>query len=153
MTGETAITRSEIINAVRSGNTSGIDKSFVRQLKKQGVVECQTCASRKYQDGSDENVSFKSAAHIAPQASAAVVRGHEAQHVSNAYKSAAQSDGRVICASVSVRNAICPECGRSYTAGGVTNTMIKYNESNPYIRGRKTADYPDIAGANINYTA
>ena len=28
--------------------------------------ECQTCKNRKYADGSDENVSYKSAAHIAP---------------------------------------------------------------------------------------
>lgn len=31
--------------------------------------ECETCANRKYQDGSDEgNVSFKAAAHISPEA-------------------------------------------------------------------------------------
>ena len=27
-------------------------------------AECETCKNRKYQDGSDEMVSFKSAAHI-----------------------------------------------------------------------------------------
>ena len=30
--------------------------------------ECQTCKNRKYQDGSNENVSFKSASHISPEA-------------------------------------------------------------------------------------
>ena len=30
--------------------------------------ECQTCKNRKYQDGSNENVSFKSASHISPPA-------------------------------------------------------------------------------------
>ena len=30
--------------------------------------ECQTCKNRKYVDGSNENVSYKSAAHIAPGA-------------------------------------------------------------------------------------
>ena len=39
--------------------------------------ECQTCKNRKYQDGSDEMVSFKSAAHISPQAAAGRVRAHE----------------------------------------------------------------------------
>ena len=38
--------------------------------------ECETCKNRKYQDGSDENVSFKAAAHISPEASGARVRGH-----------------------------------------------------------------------------
>ena len=37
--------------------------------------ECQTCKNRKYVDGSDEaNVSFKSAAHVSPQAASSAVR-------------------------------------------------------------------------------
>ena len=61
--------------------------------------ECQTCKNRKYQDGSDEMVSFKSAAHISPQAAAGRVRAHEGEHVSNAYDKAAQKNGtvRIIC--------------------------------------------------------
>lgn len=39
--------------------------------------ECQTCKNRKYADGSDENVSYKSAAHIAPGAAGNAVRAHE----------------------------------------------------------------------------
>ena len=42
--------------------------------------ECQTCKNRKYQDGSDEMVSFKSAAHVSPQAAAGRVRAHEGEH-------------------------------------------------------------------------
>lgn len=150
----TGMSRTEMIQAIKSGDTQGVDKSLVKQLKKQGAVECQTCASRRYQDGSNEsNVSFKSAAHISPQASASAVRAHEGQHVSNAYKKAEKADGKVICASVRIQTAICPECGRSYTAGGVTNTTIKYNESNPYMSAKKTTDYPDIAGSNVDYEA
>lgn len=148
-----SMSRNEMIQAAKNGNTAGLDQSFVRQLKKQGAVQCQTCANRKYQDGSDENVSFKAAAHISPQASASRVRAHEAEHVSNAYSKAAESDGKVICASVRIQTAICPECGRVYTAGGVTNTTIQYNESNPYMSAKKTTDYPDIAGANVDYEA
>ena len=36
--------------------------------------ECQTCKNRKYADGSNENVSYKSAAHIAPGAAGNAVR-------------------------------------------------------------------------------
>lgn len=61
--------------------------------------ECQTCKNRKYQDGSDEMVSFKSAAHISPQAAAGRVRAHEGEHVSNAYDKAAQKNGTVVYAS------------------------------------------------------
>ena len=49
--------------------------------------DCETCKERKYQDGSDENnVSFKTAAHISPESAASKVRAHENEHVSNAYK-------------------------------------------------------------------
>lgn len=88
--------------------------------------ECQTCKNRKYQDGSDEMVSFKSAAHISPQAAAGRVRAHEGEHVSNAYDKAAQKNGTVVYASVSIHTSVCPECGKTYVSGGTTNTAIRY---------------------------
>lgn len=115
--------------------------------------ECETCKNRKYQDGSDEQVSFKSAAHIDPAASAATVRGHEQEHVSNAYKKASQNNGKVIQASVALQTAICPECGRSYVAGGTTTTQIKYNnedESNQYAKDRKAVITDAILGQNVD---
>jgi len=60
--------------------------------------ECQTCKNRKYVDGSNENVSYKSAAHIAPGAAGNAVRAHEGEHVSNAYTKASQNNGKVISA-------------------------------------------------------
>ena len=42
--------------------------------KQSSPAECETCASRKYQDGSNEMVSFKSAAHISPESAASKVR-------------------------------------------------------------------------------
>lgn len=114
--------------------------------------ECETCKRRKYQDGSDEMVSFKSAAHISPESAAARVRAHEQEHVSNAYKKAAANDGKVISASVSIRTAICPECGRTYVSGGTTHTQIKYyNEDNPYQKGLKSADRAKYSGMNADY--
>lgn len=115
-------------------------------------AECQTCKRRKYQDGSDEMVSFKSAAHISPESAAARVRAHEQEHVSNAYKKAAENDGKVISASVSIQTAVCPECGRTYVSGGTTHTQIKYyNEENPYQKGLKTADQAKYSGMNMDY--
>ena len=114
--------------------------------------ECQTCKNRKYQDGSDEMVSFKSAAHISPESAAARVRAHEQEHVSNAYAKAATGNGKVISASVSIHTAICPECGRTYVSGGTTHTQIKYyNEDNPYQKDLKSADRTKYAGRNVNY--
>ena len=116
--------------------------------------ECETCKNRKYQDGSDENVSFKAAAHISPEASAARVRGHEQEHVANAYKKAAHDNGKVLQASVSLKTAICPECGRSYVSGGTTSTRIKYSrdsETNPYAKDRKAIQGQAVVGQNLDF--
>ncbi len=119
--------------------------------KKSSPAECETCKNRKYQDGSDEMVSFKTAQHISPQSAGARVRGHEAEHVSNAYKDAAMNNGKVLQASVSIKTAVCPECGRVYVSGGETATKIKYsNEDNPYQKSRKDMDKQGLLGANID---
>lgn len=119
--------------------------------RKSSPEECQTCKNRKYQDGSDEMVSFKSAAHISPTASAGAVRAHEQEHVSNAYKNAALKNGKVLQASVSIRTAVCPECGRSYVSGGETRTQIKYyNEENPYQQDLKGTDKVKYLGMNVD---
>ena len=119
--------------------------------KESSPAECETCATRKYQDGSNEMVSFKSAAHISPEAAASKVRSHEQEHVVNAYEKAAQDNGKVISANVSIHTAICPECGRSYVSGGETRTQIKYyNEENPYQKALKASDESKYKGMNIN---
>ena len=121
---------------------------------KSSPEECETCKRRKYKDGSDEMVSFKSPQHVSPEAAAAAVRAHEGEHVSNAYKKAAQKNGKVVNASVRINTSICPECGRSYVSGGVTHTQIKYyNEDNPYQKALKKQDETKYKGMNINYAA
>lgn len=106
--------------------------------KTKGTRECQTCKNRKYKDGSDEMVSFKSAAHISPEAAASRVMAHEMEHVANAYAKAETGNGKVLQASVSIKTAVCPECGRVYVCGGVTNTKIAYsNEEQPYQKQLK----------------
>ncbi len=120
--------------------------------RKSSPAECETCKNRKYQDGSDENVSFKSAAHIDPNAAAARVRSHEQEHVANAYKDAAQNNGKVVSCNVSIHTAVCPECGRTYVSGGTTSTQIRYfNEDNPYQKDMKAADAASkYRGMNID---
>ena len=115
--------------------------------------ECQTCKNRKYKDGSDEMVSFKSPTHISPESAASAVRAHEKEHVANAYSKAATKNGKVISASVSIHTAICPECGRTYISGGTTHTQIKYyNEDNPYQKDLKSADRTKYSGMHLDYT-
>ncbi|MCR5330770.1 MAG: hypothetical protein K6E62_06240 [Lachnospiraceae bacterium] len=120
---------------------AGLSECQIRGLKKAGQIECATCAGRMYQDGSDENVSFKSAAHVSPEAAGAAVRAHEGEHVGNAYKKAAMNNGKVMRASVSIHMAICPECGRSYVSGGTTSTSIKYyGDKSPLAAHQKSFD-------------
>lgn len=137
-----------------SSNTTGSaskEQEHTITGRKSTPEECQTCKNRKYQDGSDEMVSFKSAAHISPEASASRVRAHEQEHVSNAYKSASQQNGKVLSANVTLQTAICPECGRSYVAGGTTQTQIKYyNEENPYQQALKTQEQAKYAGLHMD---
>lgn len=120
--------------------------------KQSSPAECKTCKERKYQDGSDEDVSFKTAAHIDPNAAAARVRSHEQEHVSNAYKKAAQNNGKVVSCNVSIHTAVCPECGRTYVSGGTTATQIKYfNEKNPYQQEMKSSDAANkYRGMNVD---
>lgn len=114
--------------------------------------ECQTCKNRKYVDGSDEMVSFKTPSRISPERAASAVRAHEQEHVTNAYSKAAKNNGKVLSANVSIKTSICPECGRSYVAGGTTHTQIKYyNEENPYQQELKAADKIKYTGMNADY--
>lgn len=135
-----------------SGVTRNPGESNVKSPgRKSSPAECETCKNRKYQDGSDEMVSFKSATHLSPQAAAGAVRSHEQEHVSNAYKKAAQNNGKVLSANVAIHTAVCPECGRSYVSGGTTTTQIKYyNEDNPYQKDLKTADSIKYQGMNVD---
>lgn len=128
---------------------NGVKSSLA--VEKNSKIECQTCKERKYQDGSDENVSFKSAAHISPSAAGARVRAHEGEHVSNAYSKAAEKNGKVLQASVAIHTAICPECGRTYVSGGTTTTKIKYgNDKNPYMQNMKNRDKGLLSGMNFD---
>ena len=148
------IGNSKVAHKLRAeGKNDALAKSYnsERSAKRAGVIECETCATRKYQDGSDENVSFKSAQHISPNAAGARVRGHEQEHVNNAYDKAAEGGGKVLQASVAIHTSICPECGRTYVSGGVTSTKIAYpNEDNPYQKNRKEADAGLLKGMNFD---
>ena len=138
-----------------SGETKSIknpNESTIKEAgRKSSPAECETCNSRKYQDGSDEMVSFKTAQHISPESAASKVRAHEQEHVSNAYSKAAQNNGKVVSANVAIQTSICPECGRSYVSGGTTSTQIKYfNEENPYQKNLKATDAAKYKGRMID---
>ena len=134
-------------DGISAPSASKDDSKAVGKAEKKG--ECQTCKNRKYVDGSDEMVSFKSPAKISPEAAPSMVRAHEQEHVSNAYAKASKAGGKVMQASVAIKMAICPECGRAYIAGGTTTTQIKY-PGDKYSKNQKSANYDAFAGANID---
>ena len=75
--------------------------------------------------------------------------------MSNAYQKAEKGNGEVVRASVQLKTAICPECGRTYISGGETNTQIRYyNEDNPYQKDMKESDADNkYRGANVDISA
>lgn len=134
------------LSAADAQNLSASEK---RSLIRSGQLECETCKNRKYQDGSNEMVSFKSPAHISPESAGAAVRAHEQEHVANAYNKAAKAaDAQVVSASVSIQTSVCPECGRTYVSGGETTTQIKYNED-AYAQNSRQIDQTYLPGQNI----
>jgi hypothetical protein len=103
-----------------------------KTLKRMGVVECASCATRTYQDQSDDpGVSFKAPTRLNPAQAATAVISHEMEHVSNEQADAKKEGKEVIAQSVQIFHSICPECGKSYVSGGVTKTTTA-SESNPY---------------------
>lgn len=145
-------------NDYQSGNTLGLDplsrdaqSNIDDPIKGTGKkTECQTCKNRKYVDGSDEMVSFKSPTKINPSSVGASVMSHEREHVANAYNKAEQDNGKVLQASIALKTAICPECGKSYVAGGTTTTKIAYPKDNPYGANMKSAQRDALVGANVD---
>ena len=124
-----------------AGNTHGVvlnpgASNHKAVGRKSSPAECETCANRKYQDGSHENdVSFKTPSHISPSIAATVVLGHEHEHVANAYEKERNGEGEVKRVSVTLHNDICPECGRVFVAGGVTHTQMKYHHDDEKQQG------------------
>lgn len=141
------------VHTVDEAQKAGMSEAEIKALKRSGTIECETCASRKYQDGSNEAVSFKSASHVAPEAASSAVRAHEQEHVANAYNKAEQNNGQVLQASVAIHTSTCPECGRTYVSGGTTTTQIKYNSDNPYAQNAKSQDATSLIGQSLDLTA
>ncbi len=142
------------VNSGAEAKKVHMSQADIKKLEQLGQIECETCKNRKYQDGSDEMVSFKVPGHISPSASASRVMGHEREHVANAHaKVAKDENAKLVQASVTLQTSICPECGRSYVSGGETTTQIKYQEDNPYGQNFKSYDAAQVIGQNVDLCA
>lgn len=108
-----------------AGGTQETDKT----KKVNNTGECQTCDSRRYQDGSDDpGVSFKTPTQISPEQAFSSVQGHEREHVSRERSKADREDRKVVSQSVTYHTGICPECGTTYVSGGTTRTVTKSDQ-------------------------
>lgn len=127
-----------------------LSPSAEKRLKEIGALECSTCASRQYIDGSDDpSVSFKTGGNISPESSYSVVRGHEQEHVSNESARAKSENKEVVSQSVVLTSSSCPECGKVYVSGGTTETVTKTKpEESVY-----TSDSEDLKGNFVNAIA
>ena len=111
----------------KAGRAYGADGVYWERGSGDGSVKkvgerCQTCAERKYQDGSDDpSVSFQTPTRIDPDTAAATVRGHEMEHVFHEQSKAEREDRKVVSQSVTLHTDICPECGKVYVSGGTTD--------------------------------
>lgn len=149
------------IQGVRNVKSVTDPDERVKLGRKSSPEECQTCKERKYVDGSNEgDVSFKAPGHVSPQASVAAVMSHEMEHVANAMQEAGKENAQLLSATVSIKMAVCPECGTVYAEGGTTNTKIRYEdtkisyeESNPYAANRKVLEGSFLLGRNVDLIA
>ena len=95
-------------------------------LKKDGKTLAATAKEEQYQDGSDDpGVSYKTPTAISPDMANAAVRSHEQEHVGREQFQAQQEGREVVFQTVTIHNAICPECGRIYVSGGTTRTVTR----------------------------
>ena len=86
--------------------------------------ECQTCASRKYVDKSDDaSVSYQTPTKLNPQTAALAVGAHEREHISNERANAEREGREIINQTVTIKYAVCPECNIMYPSGGVARTQ------------------------------
>ncbi len=142
------------ISNIKKVTPINTDNTIESSSKVNKSTECETCENRKYVDGSNENnVSFKTPGKISPEESYAKVSSHEREHVSNAIAKGSKPNAQLVSANVTLKMGVCPECGRSYVAGGTTRTQIKYSEDNPYEKNRKNFEQDALLGMNFNETA
>ena len=127
------------------GADAALGAEDVRKVAEE--AECQTCARRKYQDGSDDpGVSFKTPTSIDPSQAASAVRGHEMEHVVREQSKAQREDRKVVSQSVNYHTAICPECGRVYVSGGTTRTVTAADNGQPDPARSAQEDRQDAQG-------
>ncbi len=125
-------------------------KAEAKVMQNQFDGACRTCKERMYQDGSnDPGVSFKNAATIDPGMAASVVLGHEMEHVMHEKAKVESEGGEIVSQNIVLHTGICPECGRTYIAGGTTQTVSRSAAASGYA----AANANEKAAEGLNASA
>jgi predicted RNA-binding Zn-ribbon protein involved in translation (DUF1610 family) len=97
----------------------------IRRKIQSGQMECPTCKNRQYVDQSDDGgVSFQAPRSMNAATAGSAVMNHEWEHVAaEDAKSRGSGDLRLTNQTVSLQYAKCPDCGKTYVAGGLTKTQ------------------------------
>ena len=135
------------------GASDGDSAIGVKNPNKKSPIDsgkCETCENRRYQDVSNEQVSFKTPGKIRPQEAYSKVMGHEKEHVANAVAESSKPSKELVSASVSLKTDICPECGKSYISGGTTTTIMKTYKGDAYSQNRKSYEAESLKGNNVD---
>ena len=149
MSGIGAVSTTWEIGAARA--TTPSQTVGTKETKETQKAECQTCKERKYMDQSNEgDVSFPAHTLTARGQAPALVMDHAGFLGLNGVAEAQKQNKRLVSVSVSLKTGVCPECGKTYIAGGTTRTkMLTYRE-NPYDQGRKAVEGTMLRGMNFD---
>lgn len=124
--GLSPVGRSDALHAGVQNRAEDDAAAGVSEKKTQMTEECQTCSSRRYQDGSDDpGVSFKSPTKLSPAQAGAMVYSHEREHYSRENAKAEEEGREVLSNEIRVFTDVCPECGKTYVSGGETKTVTR----------------------------
>jgi hypothetical protein len=58
--------------------------------------------------------------------------GHEMEHVNHEQARAQEEDRTIVAQYVQIHTAVCPECGRTFVAGGTTTTVTGSKSGESY---------------------
>lgn len=110
---------------------------------------CETCSSRRYQDGShDSGVSFQSAKGMPSSTAGRFVASHEGEHVSRETAKAREEGRQVTQKKVTMEMGFCPDCNRLYAKGGKTTIQTQSAEGSAVVT--KLADVLRGNGEKLN---
>ena len=149
MSGIGAVSTTWEIGAARA--TTPSQTVGTKETKETQKAECQTCKERKYMDQSIvSDVSFPPPHLSAPGLAAQMFWTPAGVHVQTGCAHGKKQKTRLVSVSVSLKTGVCPECGKTYIAGGTTRTkMLTYRE-NPYDQGRKAVEGTMLRGMNFD---